>query len=94
MCLSVLLHLFFFFLSHYFLKHTKMILSFHMQKVHIGAYITQRCAECLYIEVTQSPACSIFFPHLSPNLSPLFSMQNRRLQMALFIIRRDEGFLS
>lgn len=57
-------HLLFFLPSHYFLKHTKMVSSFHKQKVHVSAYITQRLWNAYILESSRSLLSSPFSHYL------------------------------
>lgn len=69
MCLSVPLpHLFFFFPSHYFLKHTRMILSFHRQKVRPCTYYTEICKMFICWSHQQVLLPSMFYPLSCPQI--------------------------
>ena len=61
-------HLFFSLPSHNFLKHPNTILSFHMQKVHVSAYIPEICGMFIHWGCQQVPLSSIFSPRLIPKL--------------------------
>lgn len=60
--------LFFSLPSQNFLKHANTILSFHMQKVHVTAYIPETCGMFIHWGHQQVPLSSIFSPRLIPKL--------------------------
>lgn len=61
-------HLFFFFPSHYFLKHSRMILSFHRQKVRQCTYYTEICKMFICWGHQKVLLPSMFFPLSYPQI--------------------------